>query len=61
MQHSFPWPWWAFPTAAGLSVASIALWPVWAANTTDLDAFWKGSYEGVKKELRGRYPKHEWR
>ena len=30
-------------------------------RTTDLDAFWKGSYEGVKKELRGRYPRHEWR
>ena len=30
-------------------------------RTTDIDAFWKGSYEGVKKELRGRYPKHEWR
>lgn len=30
-------------------------------RTTDLDAFWKGSYEYVKKELKGRYPKHEWR
>ncbi len=30
-------------------------------RTTDLDAFWKGSYEAVKKELRGRYPRHEWR
>ena len=30
-------------------------------RTTDLDAFWRGSYEMVKKELRGRYPKHEWR
>ena len=30
-------------------------------RTTDLDAFWKTSYEHVKKELRGRYPKHEWR
>lgn len=30
-------------------------------RTTDLDAFWSGSYELVKKELRGRYPKHEWR
>ena len=32
-----------------------------AAAGSDLDAFWKGSYELVKKELRGRYPKHEWR
>lgn len=30
-------------------------------RTQDLDAFWKTSYELVKKELRGRYPKHEWR
>ncbi len=30
-------------------------------KTTDLDAFWKGSYEQVKKDLKGRYPKHEWR
>jgi len=30
-------------------------------RTTDLDAFWKGSYEQVRKDLRGRYPRHEWR
>ncbi|MDQ8201990.1 ATP-dependent helicase HrpB [Pelagicoccus sp. SDUM812003] len=30
-------------------------------TTEDLQAFWKGSYEGIKKELKGRYPKHEWR
>ncbi len=29
--------------------------------TADLDAFWETSYAAVKKELRGRYPKHEWR
>lgn len=29
--------------------------------TTDLDAFWQASYPAVKKDLRGRYPKHEWR
>jgi ATP-dependent helicase HrpB len=32
-----------------------------AQLTDDLDAFWTGSYEAVKKDLRGRYPKHEWR
>jgi len=29
--------------------------------TRDLDAFWKDSYSGVKNDLAGRYPKHEWR
>jgi ATP-dependent helicase HrpB len=29
--------------------------------TRDLDYFWKNSYLEIKKELKGRYPKHEWR
>jgi len=28
--------------------------------TTDLDSFWRGSYQQVRKDLRGRYPKHSW-
>jgi ATP-dependent helicase HrpB len=28
--------------------------------TQDLAAFWQGSYHAVRKELKGRYPKHYW-
>lgn len=31
-----------------------------AALTDDLASFWKNGYAMVRKDLKGRYPKHEW-
>ncbi|QHI68759.1 ATP-dependent helicase HrpB [Tichowtungia aerotolerans] len=30
-------------------------------KTTDMKSFWANSYPMLKKELKGRYPKHEWK
>jgi len=28
--------------------------------TADLPGFWRGSYQEVKTQMKGRYPKHAW-
>jgi ATP-dependent helicase HrpB len=52
----------AHPKAAGQPVAIRLLSPAQrpVQITRDIAGFWKNSYPEVRKELRGRYPKHEW-
>jgi ATP-dependent helicase HrpB len=50
------------PTVAGaplqITLLSPAQRPVQV--TTDLPGFWASSYEDVRKDMRGRYPRHPW-
>ena len=41
-----------------LSLTSPAGRPV--QTTRDLPAFWKGSWADVQRDMRGRYPRHDW-
>jgi len=41
-----------------LALLSPAMRPV--AVTRDVPAFWKGGYHDMKKDMKGRYPKHNW-
>lgn len=41
-----------------IELLSPALRPI--QTTSDLPGFWKGSYALVRKEMKARYPKHEW-
>jgi ATP-dependent helicase HrpB len=50
------------PMAAGLPVRVTLLSPAGrpVQTTTDLPGFWRTSYADVRKDMRGRYPKHPW-
>ena len=44
--------------ALTVSLLSPAFRPV--AVTRDLPAFWRGGYHDMRKDMKGRYPKHNW-
>lgn len=46
------------PLPVTLELLSPAMRPV--QTTTDLPGFWAGSWQDVRKDMRGRYPKHFW-
>lgn len=50
------------PMLAGIALRVTLLSPAGRPlqTTTDLPAFWQGSYQDVRKDMRGRYPKHPW-
>ena len=51
------------PTVAGMKLRIVLLSPALRPIqiTGDLPGFWRGSWELVRKEMKSRYPKHDWR
>ena len=52
----------AHPTVAGVPLTFSLLSPGHKPiqTTKDIPGFWKGSWADVRKDMRGRYPKHVW-
>ena len=61
IQEAFPWK--KHPVVGhDIKVTVVLLAPNYRPTqvTKDLEGFWKGSYKDIRKELKARYPKHDW-
>lgn len=61
IQHAFVWE--KTPIIGnGILITVVLLAPNMRPTqvTKDLEGFWSGSYTDVRKELKARYPKHDW-
>ena len=50
----------AAPQPDQLSTHLVGLSCRYPAAATSLAGFWQGGYQEVRRQLRGRYPKHPW-
>ena len=50
------------PKSGGITIRVTFLSPAGREiqTTTDIVSFWESSYKDVRKDMRGRYPKHFW-
>ena len=48
------------PSAEFVAAANAGDRSLYDEANTDLAGFWAGTWGEVRRELRGRYPKHDW-
>ena len=45
---------------AAVAAGAVVGWRRFELSEADIGSFWEGSWQEVAREMRGRYPKHNW-